>query len=140
MKRLDAYARITCKDASALATAAITGIGMRRRARAADEADRFMRHMTRPRGLRRRPKHTGAEARQELESWYRKFRAGDAFCWDEPGYDYWWSLHCLHSDELRAAKALLKSAAPSNGKGRYILINPEDMADLRRMGVPGASD
>lgn len=131
MNKLNAYVRITCIKATEIAQNAIDGIANRRRIKASEEADKFVAQATRPRWFRCKMKP--AEARLSLKNHLSDIQTGFFGFWDSPGYGCWRAAY-LHSDELCAAKALLESS-DGRGKGGYVLINPEDMAEMRSMAT-----
>ncbi len=131
-KKLDAYVRITCDEASDLAKSAIAGIKHMRCCQVLAEVDKLVEQTTKPRWwLLGRPQWTESNVRAFVTRRLREIADGALVCWEDLEYDCWYATN-LHSDEFRKATVLLQSSR-GRGKGSYVLINPEDMAQLRAM-------
>jgi hypothetical protein len=135
MKKLDAYARITADEAARLAVGAIAGIAADRRRRAEKAIEAYRHRASAPRWWRpwRGPERTTVEARQCLNALCRE---RGRLILDDLEYDYLMAAG-LHGDALRGAEALLNAASQDAGGAklgdRDILINPEDMLELRAL-------
>jgi hypothetical protein len=137
MKKLDAYARITADEAARLAAGAIAGIAADRRVQVEKAVEAYRLRDSAPRWWWpwRWPYCTTDEARRRLEAICRSGQ----FSLDDLEWDFLRALS-LHGDALRAAEALLKAAAGPDTTGnklggRDILINPEDMLEMRDLAA-----
>ena len=136
MKRLDAYARITAGEAARLAAGAVAGIMADRRRQAEKAVEAYRCSASAPRWWRpwRGPERTTEETRRCLEAVCRSPRV----YLDDLEYDFLRAAN-LHGDALHGAKAL-SDAAGQDADGvklgdRDILINPEDMLELRALAA-----
>ena len=137
MKKLDAYARITAGEAARLAAGAIAGIAADRRRRAERAVEAYRSRASAPRWWRpgRRQERTTEWARRHLDALCRE---RGRLVSDDIEWDYRQAPN-LHSDALRAAEALRGVTKPDAGGDklgdRDILINPEDMLELRAIAT-----